>query len=142
MSTKSRALKIVLLATAWGLSALLAGFVFVFVVLGPTDRVIALWPQPNSLRYGPAGSYTLLVVERETDIHQFPWAKAHEIVIGRKDVAQDYGHGVSFSFHPPSGDLEAHIRNSKVEWTDDGVTFIEATGHRLFIPEKMFVGGR
>jgi hypothetical protein len=28
------------------------------------------------------------------------------------------------------------------EWTPEGVTFIEADGHRLFVPHEAFVGGR
>jgi len=38
--------------------------------------------------------------------------------------------------------IDDHIRKSSVEWTEDGLTFKEITGHRLFIPKQMFIGGR
>jgi hypothetical protein len=60
-------------------------------------------------------------------------------------AAPTYGHSVKYSFHPSSelfNDEEAHIKLSKVEWTEECVTFLEASGHKLFIPRVMFVGGR
>ena len=46
------------------------------------------------------------------------------------------------SFDPGADDVDVHIRQSTVEWTAECVAFAEATGHRLFIPKKMFFGGR
>src|SRR5262249_16696357 len=39
-------------------------------------------------------------------------------------------------------DPQEHLKNSKVEWSETGVTFKEASGHILFIPKEMFIGGR
>jgi len=71
-----------------------------------------------------------------------PWEPTYEIFVGRGTSAPAYGHSVRYSFHPGYTNREVHIRSSKVEWSPDGVTFIEGSGHRLFIPKPMFVGGR
>jgi hypothetical protein len=38
--------------------------------------------------------------------------------------------------------VEVYIQRSTTEWTPEGVTFVEADGHRLFMPRAVFVGGR
>jgi len=76
------------------------------------------------------------------DFHSLPWEPAYEVFVGHGPDTPSYGHSVRYSFHPGYTNPETHIRSSKVEWSADGVTFIEGTGHRLFIPKAMFVGGR
>jgi hypothetical protein len=65
------------------------------------------------------------------------------IYFGRDSWVPAYGHYVEFSFHPGyDEDLDSHIKSSRVEWSETGVTFNEPSGHILFIPKQMFIGGR
>lgn len=64
------------------------------------------------------------------------------IFVGRSRDIPGYDHGVDYSFHPAHGDVEEHTKKSVVEWGDDGVTFIGAAGHSLFIPKEMLIDGR
>ena len=70
------------------------------------------------------------------------WGHTYEVFIGRGKSAPAYGHYVPFPSHPGVNDPETFIRNSKVEWTTEGVNLILERGHKLFIPKGMFIGGR
>ncbi len=102
------------------------------------DRVLAQWSQPNTIQYGSFDPYSLSIIEMNTD----SWGHTYQIFVGRGTHAPAYGHYVQFPFHPYSDGLETYIRNCKVEWAADGVTLISESGHRLFIPKAMFIGGR
>lgn len=140
-------MKFCLKAIPWAIGSFLTALGMTYVVLYSSttlsNRVVAQWTQPGDIPYDSFGSYSLSIIENTTCYFSTPYAHTYEIFIGRGTVAPSYGHSVQFSFHPDGGtDLETHIRNSKVEWIPEGVTFIAASGHRLFIPRAMFVGGR
>ncbi len=66
----------------------------------------------------------------------------YEIYVGHSNGVPAYGHFIEFSFHPGYDDIESHVKKSTVEWTDAGAIFKEPSGHVLFIPKNMFIGGR
>jgi hypothetical protein len=108
-----------------------------------TNRVIHTWQQPDDIIYdGP--TYYLSVVEggREWRGLLIYVPRRYHIYVGRDSGQPAYGHFIVFSFHPSFDEIEDHIRQSTTTWTADGVTFQPPSGHSLFIPERMFTGGR
>ena len=115
-----------------------------FALHRTTNRLIAEWQQSASVDYKSAGPYYLSVIEGNVDWSFFlpGWERHYVIYVGRESGDPGYGHFVEFSFHPGYEDLESYVKSSRVEWSNDGVTFNEPSGHVLFIPKRMFVGGR
>lgn len=109
-----------------------------------SNRVIAEWKQVASVQYKSADPYYLSVVEGNIDWSFFlpGWERHYFIFVGRESGRPGYGHYIEFSFDPGYEDLESHIKRSTVEWSEGGVTFNEPSGHVLFIPKQMFIGGR
>ena len=105
--------------------------------------MIATWEKPGEVQYDGA-TYYLSVVEGDIDWRGFPlyWTRRYYIYVGRESGPPTYGHVLDYSFHPVGDEIEVHIRQSVVEWSDECVTFREASGHVVFIPAEMFVGGR
>jgi hypothetical protein len=135
-------LKIFWIALAWLGTSLLAGLVITYFLMRPSHRVVAQWRQTTNVQYQSSDPYSLSVLEKEMEYFMLPWQPRYEIFVGRGTSAPAYGHSVRYSFHPGYANRQAHIRSSSVEWSPDGVTFIEGSGHRLFIPKAMFIGGR
>jgi hypothetical protein len=117
--------------------------VALYALTRPTHRVIHTWQQPNDLQYD-AFTYYLSVVESDRDWRGFPLyvARRHYIYVGRESGQPTHGHVIDFSFYPFPDKIDDHIRQSTTTWTADGVTFQPPSGHSLFIPERMFTGGR
>ena len=115
--------------------------VCLFIATRPSHAVLASYPAPQDAR--DAGS-CVLVLEGSMDWDGFPFhvSARHSLYIGRECGSPSYGHVKEYSLHPEPTLLEEHLRKSRAEWSDDGVTFIEASGHRLFIPGAMYRGGR
>ena len=115
-----------------------------FALHRTTDRLIAEWKQVESVPYDSRGPYYLSVIEGNVDwsFFQLGWERHYFIYVGRESGGPGYGHYVDFSFHPGYEDLESYLKKSRVEWSDAGVTFNEPSGHVLFIPKQMFIGGR
>ncbi len=135
-----RTLKILFLVlTSLGLALVLN-----FALHRTSNRVIAEWKQVAPVQYKSGDPYYLSVVEGNIDWSFFlpGWERHYFIFVGRESGSPGYGHYVEFSFHPGYEDLESHIKRSTVEWSDGGVTFNEPSGHVLFIPKQMFIGGR
>ena len=133
-------LKILLLVfTTLGLALVLH-----FALHRTSNRVIAEWKQAASIQYQSAEPYYLSVVEGDVNWSFFlpGWERHYFIFVGRGSGRPGYGHYVEFSFHPEYEDLESHIKKSNVEWSEAGVTFKEPSGHVLFIPKQMYLGGR
>ena len=110
----------------------------------PSNRIIGQWKQSELINYKSHDPYFLSVLERDVNWTSFPlnWERHYEIYVGRENGVPGYGHFIEFSFHPGYEDIESHVKKSTVEWTDDGAIFKEASGHTLFIPKDMFIGGR
>ncbi len=124
--------------------SLLLALVFTFLLHLRSNRIICEWKQADSVNYRSFDPYFLSVVEGDVNWSSFPltWERHYEIYVGRETGKPSYGHFIEFSFHPGFDDIDAHIKKSTVEWSDKGVTFNEASGHTLFIPKDMFIGGR
>jgi hypothetical protein len=104
----------------------------------PSERVVAQWEQPASISYGSSKPVRLLVIERNTDWNHFPYTeRTYNIYLG---VEFPYGAWYRFPFYYHQLEVEREIRESKVEWSDEGVTFKARTGEVLFVPKSVFKG--
>lgn len=131
---------------SWLVSVLLVSTLLttagLYLLTRPSQRVIQTWTQPGQIQYDGA-TYYLSVIESDLDWRGFPYhvSRRYYIYVGRESGSPTYGHVVDFSFYPTE-DIQTYIRKSTVEWSSGGVTFQTVSGHRLFIPKQMFVGGR
>jgi hypothetical protein len=103
----------------------------------PTDRVVRTWQRPDKL-------YCLSIVEGDTDWRGILFGNTRQryyIYAGRDCGQPGYGHFVDFT---PGGylDTEDLLKTSTVDWASDGVTVTFPVGHRLFIPNDAYEGGR
>lgn len=107
-------------------------------------KVVCEWKQPDTIDYTSFGPYYLSVVSADIDWHGFPihTERNYFIYVGRESGKPTYGHMIKFSFHPTGPNTEDFIKQSVVEWNDSGVIFTPQSGHQLFIPKDMFIGGR
>lgn len=126
----------------WGLTA----FGGTLAYIHPTDKVIKTQKQPDNVEYKYIGPFYLSVIEDDIYIGRLPFSteRRYYIYVGRDSGTPIHGHVVNYSFHPDTSDLydiEAHTKKSNVVWNAEGVTFEEASGHKLFIPQNM-LGGR
>ncbi len=124
----------------------LVAFLGTLAYIRPTDKVVMTWKQADDVSYNPPGPFYLSVVEDDIGIGRLPFSteRRYYIYVGRDSGKPIHGHVINYSFHPDVSDLynlEAHIRKSKVIWSTEGVTFEEASGHKLYIPKSM-LGGR
>jgi hypothetical protein len=140
-------MKRLLYLVAWLVSVLLVSIVLttvgLYVLTRPSLRVIHTWKQPDNIQYD-AATYYLSVVESDLDWRGFPVhvSRRYFVYVGRDSGTPTYGHMIDFSFYPIAEDIQTHIRQSTVEWSSEGVTFQTVSGHQLFIPKRMFIGGR
>ena len=124
--------------------SMLLALVFTHFLHRPSNKIIGQWKQSESVNYKSFDPYFLSLVERDLNWTYFPlnWERHYEIYVGDESGIPGYGHFIEFSFHPGVDDLATHLKKSTVDWSDAGVTFKEASGHILFIPKDMFIGGR
>lgn len=124
--------------------SLLLALIITFVLHWPSMKIVAQWSQPVNLKYGSFDPYYLSVVESDIDWRTFPFGSERNyfIYVGREKEDPSYGHWVNFSFHAGYEDIETFIKKSDIKWSNKGVTFATASGHTVFIPKKMFIGGR
>lgn len=114
----------------------------VWLNLSPSTVLLEL-TQPATPDYESYGPYSVYVLEGPRNWGALDFPRRHRLVIARAgDSPPTYGHMLDYSFHAMGADMDSHIRQSTAEWTPDGVTFVEASGHRLFVPKRLFVGGR
>lgn len=88
-----------------------------------------------------SSGFCLRVAEGIKSYGIFSSEQLYEIWITRAG-APDYGYVVHHSFAWRGFDTDATIRACKVEWSPAGVTLLEPTGQRLFVPENLYRGGR
>jgi hypothetical protein len=85
--------------------------------------------------------YCLRVAEGITSYGIFSTEQLYEVWVTRS-ASPEYGYVVHHSFAWQDFDMNATIRACKVEWSPAGVTLIEPTGQRLFVPETLYRSGR
>ena len=124
--------------------SMVLALIFTHFLHRPSNEILAQWKQSDVVNYKSFDPYFLSVVERDVNWTYFPlnWERHYLLYVGRESGMPAYGHFIEFSFHPGFDDLDVHLKKSTVEWSDAGVTFKEASGHILFIPKEMFIGGR
>lgn len=103
----------------------------------PTNRRLWQHCQPQSVQYADGATYCLTVLERDVDWRWLPFTFTRhlDLFVARGPEAT-YGHVVDYG--PRLADLDRAV----VEWSPDGVTFTESSGHRLFIPAEAFLASR
>lgn len=140
--------KFVVKAFAFAMSSIVLALVITFFMHRPSMKVIAQWKEPTEIKYDDLGPYYLSVVEDDIDWQAFPFhlGRNYFIYAGRDAGTPSYGHMIKYSFHPSYPDdpdnLEPFLARAIVTWTAHGVTLELPSGHRLFIPKAMFIGGR
>ena len=138
-----RLTKIALVVIAWCITAGVVGFVAIIWLQAPTNRVVAQWKQSANVHYTDFDPYNLKVLDDGIIFQHLETEHVYEIYLGIDPAVPIHGHLFRVSFYPDDdADIEKFIQKSQVEWTNDGVTFIEADGHRLFFPKAMFIGVR
>lgn len=111
--------------------------------LRPTERVLWQSCQPDDLIYDDFGPYCLSVVEGALNWEFLPLARVrHHFVFVGRGTEVSYGHYTDYSPHKGVELMADYVRGLAVEWTAEGVTLSEPSGHRLFIPAEGFTGGR
>ncbi|HET7540674.1 MAG TPA: hypothetical protein VFK05_12405 [Polyangiaceae bacterium] len=133
-----RPLKVTLLLAGVATCVALA----LFALTREARRELAHYPSPD-------GRYHLLLLQGERDWRGFPFAVGwrYFFYAGQESHAPSYGHHLDFELHPAmagyyDNDLAPYVRRAVVTWSDAGVWFEEASGHRLFIPKAAYEGGR
>ncbi len=126
------------------LGSFVLALVITFLLHLPSMKVVAQWKQPANTPYDDRGPYYMSVVESDLDWRSFPLhvERNYFIYVGRDTGTPSYGHMIKYSFHAYPDNIDQFLRKAKVQWTDEGVTLELQSGHRVFIPEAMFTGGR
>ncbi len=126
--------------------SLLLTMIIVFVLHWPSMEVIKQWKQPADMVYDNWDPYYISVVSTDIDWKTYPFnigiERNYIIYVGRDSGKPSYGHMIKYSFHSGYKDLREFLNETEVNWLPEGVQLILASGHRLFIPKKMFIGGR
>jgi hypothetical protein len=116
--------------------------IFLFLATRPSLRLIWQECQPQTVQYD-GGEYCVSVLEGALDWRGFPLSVGRTYNIAVTLGTQiDSGHLLDYRFTNELENVEVYIQRSTTEWTPEGVTFVEADGHRLFMPRAVFVGGR
>lgn len=117
--------------------------IMAFVLDYPSNEVVAQWKQPADITYDGRGPYYVSVVERDVDWGRLSPERNYFIYVGRDAGEPSYGHMIKYSFHPDHSEtVEQFLNKASAQWTEDGVTLMLRSGHRLFVPKQMFIGGR
>ena len=125
-------------------SSMILTFILLLYMHSKSMAVVHQWKQPSSLSYGSFDPYYLSVVEYGTNWDGFPLhtEPKYIIYVGRDSGSPSYGHMINYSFHPHPDDMVTFLKKAESVWTADGVELQLPSGHRVFIPKKMFIGGR
>lgn len=139
-----KTMSVLVRASAFLTATAVSSTILLFSLTRPSLKVLHTWTQPDSISYDSFDPYHFSVVEGDLEWRGFPFSvsRRHFIYVGIEAGRPTYGHMIDFSFHQETMPLEEHLDRSSVLWTEEGVTFYEASGHELFIPREMFVGGR
>ena len=108
-----------------------------------SGRIIHSWEQPKEINYWRNANYTLYVIETAPDWFIFGGRTPRQYIF--ICWSDSYGDRFDCSFQAASHDdseIDAYIQRSIVEWTVDGVSLKQESGHVIFFPAKTFIGGR
>lgn len=113
--------------------------ILIFVVNLPLrEKIIFQNCQSSGVHYDSFDPYCLSVIEQSRIAGNHFY-----LFIGKGKEAPAYGHSMPFEFYKDHSEkIKDHIYRSLVQWNEEGVQFESASGHRLFFPKRMFIGGR
>jgi hypothetical protein len=118
-----------------GLIAVLGVGVWALSAATPRE-VFARWAQPADIPYDGRGPDYVIVSGHESD-------DVHYIYVGRDKETPGYGHMVTLMVYPKTTETMRQFWSAAVvDWSPEGVRLSLSSGHVLFIPQKMFTGGR
>jgi hypothetical protein len=95
------------------------------------------WDQPANVNYQSYDPYSVVIYEVSPLLAAYP--RYEVFVVNSPSLS--YGHVVEYGFHNAAHELD-YFSRCIVDWSPDGITVTEPTGHKLFIPKKAFIGGR
>ncbi|QFG26475.1 hypothetical protein [Actinomadura sp. WMMB 499] len=113
-------------------AVLLAGV----VVDGLTHRtgvIVEAEGHPPSVRYEDGSAHYVGVIEKSSLL--LGRHRAYELYAGR-DSGLAYGHYVRLDLNGEPPEIES------TQWDETGVQVIFASGHRVFVPARYYLGGR
>ncbi|MCC7204778.1 MAG: hypothetical protein IT441_06835 [Phycisphaeraceae bacterium] len=142
---KGRALKRVFKLSLWGIGLLVYTAILIVWLHRASLDVVHQWRQPDEIAYDGMGPYYLSVIEGDLDWRGFPFYvdRRYFIYMGRDAGKPSHGHLIEFSFYPSyPDDLNTFLAKGEVRWTPEGAELVLPNGHRVFIPQDMFTGGR
>ncbi|MFD0904299.1 hypothetical protein [Actinomadura sediminis] len=120
-------------AAGWAAFAVLLAAVIVDGPLHRTGVIGEVERQPPSVRYADGSAHYTAVIEKSSLL--FGRHQAYELYTGR-DPSLSYGHRVRVG----SGGGPPEIASA--HWDEKGVLVTFASGHRVFVPARHYVGGR
>ncbi|MGM0623974.1 MAG: hypothetical protein ACQESH_08170 [Campylobacterota bacterium] len=125
-----------------GVSVLLTSLVFIWLQR-PSLKIIKSWKQPESINYNSFDPYFVNIVKDNIDLGHLPFTipQNYFIYVGKESTEVTYGHIKNYSFEYNQNIIE-YLDLCTVQWSPEGVSFKEPSGHTLFIPKKSFIGGR
>lgn len=88
--------------------------------------------QPSSISYKSWDPYCVIFYEKQGIFN-----KVYEIGVYKEKAKGDYGHSIIYD----TLDLK-DVRQTQINWTEEGIELTFDSGHKLTIPKKSFIGGR
>ena len=124
-----RRLRLMALGAVVGITLTVAFFI---VAEWPRSTLVHRENQPPTVRYQDGRAHHLGLYRERTLLS----GASYRLVIG-SDPSLSYGHRVDIS---ATGAGSFDVRET--EWTAAGVRVRFTTGHEMFVPAAMFIGGR
>ena len=124
------------------LASLLTSLLFIWLQR-PSLKIVKSWKQSELISYNSFDPYFFNVVTGNIDLGHLPFtvSRNYFIYVGKESNDVTYGHIKNYSFEY-NDDIEEYLSLCSVQWSQEGVTFKEPSGHTLFIPKESFIGGR
>jgi hypothetical protein len=142
---KTKLIQLGIWLTSVGVAAGLITSLALYRLTRSSLKVIHSWQQPSQVNYKSNDPYYFSIVESDRDWRSYPFSfipKYRYLIYVGMSSTPSYGHFLEFPFDPGLDPIATYLNQANVTWTPAGVTFKAPTQHELFIPQKMFTGGR
>jgi hypothetical protein len=99
-----------------------------------SSRILYKDCQPKSIIYKSYDPYCLSIIELDLTLSK------NNIIMISHNGDNIYGHILSY----PESHLvnESNIQKTITDWDSNGINLTCYSGHKIFIPKKLFIGGR
>ncbi|NVD96974.1 hypothetical protein [Massilia sp. BJB1822] len=84
--------------------------------------------------------YVVTIQESGTRLGIFGTHPRYSLSISRQK--EKHGHEIDISLFNSNDDVLTYLKNSSVSNVTGGISFVQSSGHTLFIPNEAFEGGR